>query len=129
MSGTKYGNVQFSNENGWPDKTDHDINVSDYPGIIKDSLYGENGYEKYLKKIINNISVRLLTKSESDNLGCNKTCTDAPAWLYSTSYWLQTTCPDGKGVYNVGSYGYPGSDNFNPSDSNFGVRPVISFKK
>ena len=79
----RYGVVNFSNTNGWPYENNETINIKDYEGPVKEALYGENGYEKYIQKTISNASLRLIIKSEVEN-------SKLYSWLYNTSYWTQS---------------------------------------
>ncbi len=123
----KYGNVAFSNSKGWAYSYNNTIDIKAYAGPVKDALYGENGYEKYVQKTIPNSSVRLITNSELISLGCSYSswsCAEAPSWIYNTSYWTQSAYSDNgdcvwrvSGVFNVDGY-------FNTVA--YGVRPVIT---
>ncbi len=128
----RYGTLAFSNNNGWSYANNATINIKQYDGPVKTSLYGTNGYERYIKNIISNASVRLITKSELESLKCSssdQSCLGAPSWVYSTSYWTQSAYSAG-GVYvwRVTSGGVFNSDGFQDSNGR-GVRPVITIPK
>ena len=91
-----------------------------------------NNYKTYLTNIrVDVSSARLITKSELEKLGCSSSsysCSSAPNWVYSTSYWSGTVAysefiwfvaynADFDSSYYRGGYYGSGDD--------FGVRPVI----
>lgn len=84
-----------------------------------------DNYKDYLISIGANISdVRLITKSEMEDLGCSgSSCSSAPSWALSTSYWTSTSS-DSSSVYAIvgGGFFTPYQCNI---DSYVGVRPVI----
>ena len=74
-------------------------------------------------------SARLITKSELEKLGCSSydSCSGAPSWVYSTSYWSGTA--DGSAVWYVRAfYGYFDSFDYD-YDIGYGVRPVIEISE
>lgn len=93
-----------------------------------------DAYKTKLEELNGNISeVRLITKEELEVLGCdsnNGTCSSAPSYIYSTSYWTMSPVVDSdRSVQSVDSDGnffyviaYGGS-------SRYGVRPVIVISK
>lgn len=72
-------------------------------------------------------SASLITKTELEGLGCSSssnTCSDAPAWVYATTYWSASS-NDEYNVWFVDSDMYFGI-NIIQYDRNNGVRPVIT---
>ena len=118
----RYGTVKFSNVNT--------INIKENDGPVSVALYGANGYEKYIQETLPDSSIRLITLSELEQLGCLDTsCSSAPSWVYNTSYWTGTVAStDGSFVRIVYSNGVCGSNSFSVY-SNYGVRPVITIPK
>ena len=90
--------------------------------------YVEN-YVKYLNENYNlNASGKLISLEQLVNLGCdgdNSTCTNAPEWVYSTSYWSGSAYGNGYSVWFVASDGLF-NDDYYSSDITLGVRPVIT---
>ena len=91
--------------------------------------YIEN-YKNYLISQRADIEdARLISFDELENLGCSSSkisCTSAPSWVYSTSYWTGSS-NTGLYVWFVRSNG--SFDDYNYSGSHeFGVRPVIVLK-
>ena len=88
----------------------------------------------YKNKLENNfglkiVEARLITKDELIELGCienSNSCSEAPDWVYSTSYWSGTAY-DSDSVLFVYSTGFFYFDNYS-SNGNYGVRPVINLK-
>lgn len=84
---------------------------------------------KMSKKEPNITNVRLITKDELVELGCEKTCITAPKFTYNTSYWTSTAHPDYNNriwfVYSFGSFGAV----YINYDFEMGVRPVIEISK
>lgn len=124
--------VVFSNNNtGWPTVKGVTIDIKSYDGPVKEALYGENGYAKYIQEIIPKVQVRLITMNELIELGCssnNKTCSGAPNWVFSTLYWSQTAYTGSNStVWTVGSRGFFDDRPFN--EGFYGVRPVITIPK
>ena len=121
------GITTFSNADYW------ESTVSSYPAYVYDSnstLYGyvEN-YKTYLSTLgVTPNEVRLITYEELTALGCSdSSCTSAPSWVYTTSYWSGS-------ANNINYVCYVSCDgNFRSSiysnDSHFGVRPVITISK
>ena len=133
----RYGTLKFSNFNGWPYENNDTINIKQYDGPVKEALYGENGYEKYIQNIISTASVRLITKGDIETLindgnvlssGFIKTKADDKgySWIYSTSYWTQSASSSVDfRLWYVGSIGDFYGYHFG-SVSLFGVRPVVT---
>ena len=83
------GTTKFSNTNYWSST------VSSYPAYVYDSnstlySYVEN-YKTYLSTLgVTPIEARLITYEELESLGCSgsdKSCSEAPEWVYATTYW------------------------------------------
>ena len=102
---------------------------STYSGSIVEGYV--NSYKTYLTNMgVDISSARLITKAELEKLGCNEddnSCSDAPSWVYSTSYWSGSAY-DANRVWSVNS-----DANFDFSIYNygsaFGVRPVIEISE
>ena len=117
-----YGLVAFSNVNYWS---------GNYPSYVynnKSLIYNYNeDYLNYLKNDFSNIKlIRLIKQEELVNLGCNledKTCINAPSWVYDRTYWTGTACSASgiMTVYELGDFHLTSYDLAN----NLGVRPVI----
>ena len=120
-------------------------NYSDYSGSIVEGYV--NNYVTYLNTNNTGLNAtgRLILKEELETLGCSSSgysytkeeletgylssgypCTNAPSWVYSTSYWSGSSFGTDF-VWIVFSEGsFDGSDS---SDVNyFGVRPVITLE-
>ncbi len=89
-----------------------------------------DNYNTYLiAQGITPTETRLITYDELESLGCsseNRNCSDAPSWVYSTSYWTGTV--SGRGVWGVRN----DSDfvsAMNGLKDTFGIRPVIIISK
>ena len=86
-----------------------------------------NNYASYLEGLGVNIKeARLITKEELENLGCSgydHSCSEAPDWVYDTSYWTQSVV-DSYDVWFVNFDSGFGFCMYN-YDSGLGVRPVI----
>ena len=123
---TFYGTVVFSSTNYWPSS------VSSYPAYVyneKSNLYQYvNAYETYLKDNgVGSASATLISYEQLNYLQCSRddySCSDAPSWIYSTTYWTGSArgsgdvwCVYSDGFFDVGSLD-GGSDG--------GVRPVIT---
>ena len=98
---------------------------STYSGSIVEGYV--NNYKTYLTNMgVDISSARLITKSELETLGCSSSsnsCSSAPSWVYSTSYWSGTAY-DTDYVWRVSTSKRFNYEPFNRSDA-FGVRPVI----
>ena len=98
-------------------------NYSDYNGSIVEGYV--NNYNSYLiSQGVTPMEARLITKDELIGLGCSVSdysCSDAPSWVYATSYWSGSAF-DENHIWEVTvdfTYNNYYSDNF------YGVRPVI----
>ena len=111
------GTTAFSNTN------------STYSGSIVEGYV--NSYKTYLTNMgVDISSARLITKAELEKLGCNEddnSCSDAPSWVYSTSYWSGSAY-DTDDVWSVYSNAYFGSIDYG-YDTGVGVRPVIEISE
>ena len=123
------GTTKFSNTNYWKGK------VSSYPTYVYDSnstlySYVEN-YKTYLSTLgVTPTEARLITKEELEGLGCivsRGSCSGAPSWVYSTTYWSGSA----DSYYNVW-YVYSSGNfycyNYSINNNN-GCRPVITISK
>ena len=118
--GKKYiGTSSFSNS------SNKGTYYSDYEGSLVEKYV--NNYKTYLINLGANISnARLITKSELETLGCisnDESCSDAPSWVYSTSYWTGTAYSSSD-TFFVFSYARFGNA-YCLGEALFGVRPVI----
>ena len=93
-----------------------------------------DAYKTKLEELNGNISeARLITKEELETLGCdgtnNYTCSSAPSYIYSTSYWTMSPSVDlDNDSWYVNSNDYFHHYNVN-NDDLYGVRPVIIISK
>lgn len=116
---TRYGVILYS------DEEQQGLTLSDYSDSIAE-VYVKK-YEQYLiNGSVPVTNARLITKQELVTLGCSETentCSNAPEWTYSTSYWVSTVY-DEKNVWTVRNTGrfIPNVTN---TDYRFGIRPVI----
>ena len=116
------GVTVFSSSKYWENASN-----GDYIYDSNSTLYNylEN-YKTYLEsKDVSIEEIRLIKKEELELLGCSgNSCTAAPEWVYSTSYWSGTTNGDNN-VWGVTSSGYFSYYPYGRINS-FGVRPVIT---
>ena len=121
-----YGTVAFSTSDYWSSS------VSGYPEYVyneSSNLYQYvSAYETYLKENgVESASATLISYEQLDYLQCSGddySCSDAPEWVYSTTYWTGSAY-DTDFVWDVSSRG-----GFNGGDyvdyTYCGVRPVIT---
>lgn len=109
---------------------------SSYPADVFDSnsnLYEPlKNYENYIRNTLKktSVSATLLSYNQAVNLGCNKdtsSCSSAPIWLHSTSYWT-ITANNSSSIYSIMANGEFNDTSFYV-DSSFGLRPVITISK
>ena len=125
----KKGITRFSNTNYWSST------VNSYPSYVYDSnstlySYVEN-YKTYLSTLgVTSSEARLITYEELEGLGCSGdelSCSEAPSWVYATSYW-SGSANSSDYVWYIVSDGY-----FSRSEySNiipYGCRPVITISR
>lgn len=109
----------------WIGTTAFSNTSSTYSGSIVEGYV--NSYKTYLTNMGADISsARLITKAELEKLGCSSddySCSDAPSWVYSTSYWSGSAFVTDI-VWTISSFADFGYDSY---DTGFGigVRPVI----
>ena len=124
------GLVAFSDSMYWNDNGLKSEYGTTYPAYVYDSnsilhTYVEN-YKDYLVTlgIVPN-EARLISHEELESLGCSgSSCANAPAWVYSTSYWsgsVRHFLQKHTAIFNNGIF----EQAIYYNDSNFGVRPVI----
>jgi len=125
------GHIAFSDTNYWTST------VNSYPSDIYNNeslLYTiVEGYVSYLNEnLIEGATGSLLTYSQAIELGCPEdggSCTDAPSWVYSTSYWTGSAA-SADTMWSIIGYGLDYFDNSNCYQcgvgDNTGVRPVIT---
>ena len=86
-----------------------------------------NNYKSILETYGVNINeVRYLSLEDLNTLGCNLeelTCSNAPDWLYRTTYWTGIASADNL-LYGIISSGNVGNNSYFDRDG-YGVRPVI----
>ena len=122
-----YGTTAFSSA------TQKGTKYSDYNGSIVERYV--NAYKEILEGEEYGVPVveaRLITKDEleSEDIGCdssNDTCSDAPSWIYATTYWTGSAFVVNNVwfVYSNGIF----SDYVYDCDDFIGVRPVIIISK
>ena len=113
----------------WIGTTAFSSTNSTYSGSIVEGYV--NNYKTYLTNMGADISsARLITKAELEKLGCSSddySCSDAPSWVYSTSYWSGSAF-DTDYVWYVTSNADFGNNRYN-FDCGIGVRPVIEISE
>ena len=120
---TRTGTTSFSSS------TQKGTNYSDYSGSIVEEYV--NNYKNLLENnfYVNVKEARLITMDElySDEIGCTSTCSDAPTFIYSSTYWTGTST-DSENIYCIN---YMGGITATKYDSTLtgGVRPVIVLHK
>jgi len=120
----KYANVPFATTNYW------ESSVSSYPTDVynsNSSIYGYVGeYETYLTSQLKVISAKatLITYQQLLDLGCSgTTCSSAPSWVSTTSYWT-ATASDASNIWRVSTSKDVVGRAINYSG--IGVRPVVT---
>ena len=99
--------------------------LSDYEGSLV-KVYVDNYRDLAASTGLKIVDARLITQSELEKLGCsvdNMSCSNAPSWVYSTSYWVGLSS-DYNEVYGVLS----SSELMKGHTSScylYGVRPVL----
>ena len=120
------GTIQFSSNQYWGSSTGNIFNSNS-------SLYAPlENYKTYLTNTLGKSSatLKIITFDDLLSLGCDGSthvCTNAPSWVYSTSYWTQT-----KGTYSTSlrTVTFWGEISDSSYDNYFlGLRPVITIKK
>ena len=116
------GSVKFSDNYGWSNLNNQEIDIKQYDGPVKTALYDEkSGYEKYIKELGLNVNVRLILKEEIESLRFKY------SWISSSSYWTGSSDEDyAYSVWFMYSNGSFYKNNYDIS-TNYGVRPVIEF--
>ena len=130
------GIVAFSDTNYWYNTETKSIDTK-YGTKYSAYVYDDNSsikpyvdnYVSYLRKLGGNVTGRLISTDELSALKCSgSSCTNAPSWVYSTSYWTGSAS-NSTNIWNVHSNGYYGN-NYKYSDGHaWGVRPVIILEK
>ena len=123
------GTTSFSSTNYWSSTT------STYPAYV----YNENSYiYEYVENYKNHLEglgaevneARLITLEELEGLGCSQSsynCSEAPSWVYATSYW-SGSASNTVNVWYVNSNGLFSRSRYD-DDFDFGVRPVITISR
>jgi len=133
-----YGTISFSNTDYWswfnPENNTEgyyeQYNNTNQPYILDENsnIYEYlDAYKEYLSSLGKEVKVSLLSYEDAISLGCSiesYRCTNAPQWVYSTSYWLGSGSYYGL-VWLIGSDGDFGTHPHNFEE--MGIRPVISF--
>ena len=123
---TRNGTTNYSSE------SQKGENYTDYSGSIAEVYV--NNYGTYISSICPLVgNARLISYSELINLGCNfndRTCVNAPRWVYSTSYWTNT----GSATTELNLLWRVQSDGSFTTRSylikyTYGIRPVITISK
>ena len=96
---------------------------SNYTGSIAETYV--KSYVNYLKSLgATVVQSGLITKTQLEKLGCSGTsCTAAPSWVYSTSYWTGSSYDVSK-VYYVVTNGFFSNTTYT-NDYGYGIRPLI----
>lgn len=115
-----------------------DYGASDYPVDVYDKNSSLHSIvEKYVSYIHNEIGKesatgRLITYNELIKLGCDystdKSCSNAPSWVYSTNYWTGTAGFK-YAIYDVNVTNARFKYDYFTTASSFGIRPVIVIDK
>ena len=124
------GNTVFSESNYWYDDALKPQYGNGIPAYVYDSnsiIYNYiQNYITYLNSVgVSHLTGRLITKDELIGLGCSvddSSCSEAPSWVYSTSYW-SGTASSSTALYSVIGTDLTGYT-YNLASRN-GVRPVI----
>lgn len=100
-----------------------------YPGVSNDNYSIAFYVEQYVQNLremgIENIEGGLLSYQDVYRLGCSESgCTNAPAWLYSSAYWL-SSASGRTGVWGVASFGKVAAADCD-RNVGFGIRPTIT---
>lgn len=119
------GTTGFSASSYWQNKvTSYPAYIYDYNSIPYNHIID---YRVYLNNNgLRTQNIRLIKSEELETLGCSMTnwsCTNAPSWVYSTSYWTGTA-KDYNYIWRVDTGGYFACNSFN-NYYDVGVRPVV----
>ena len=129
------GTIPFSSSEYWKN-SDGSINSKYSSGNLFDNnsnLYAPlENYKTYLTNTLGKSSatLKIITVDDLFSLGCDKStyvCTNAPSWVYSTTYWTQTKGTYSTSLLPVTFYGEIADSSY---DNNYmGLRPAITIKK
>ena len=118
------GTTAFASTNYWSSNSNYPLYV--YDENSKLSSYLDN-YKVYLEtKNVSIAAIKLISYEFLTSMGCNgekRTCSGAPNWLYSSSYWTGSAY-DTELLWYIFSNGSFGGSRYSNSGGN-GVRPVI----
>lgn len=123
---TRNGTTNFSSE------SQKGENFTDYSGSIAEIYV--NNYGDYISDFCPLVgSARLISYSDLINLGCSyndRTCVNAPRWVYSTSYWTSTgsATTELNLLWRVQSDGSFTTRGYSIKYT-YGIRPVITISK
>ena len=135
------GISRFSDDNYWWNNddfihkpeyvVDYQLNGVSIPFVYDSNAYIYdyiNNYKMYLEQLgVDVFEARVIKLSELDTLGCdltNNTCTSAPTWIYSTSYWAGNS-QDSYNIWYVLTSGLVDFRNCS-IEIQQGVRPVVT---
>ena len=128
------GTIPFSSSKYW-ENSDGSINSKYSSGNLFDNnsnLYAPlENYKTYLTNTLGKSSatLKIITVDDLLSLGCDRSthiCTNAPSWVYSTTYWTQSFINS----YSIGCVGFWGVITESSYNNNYmGLRPVITIKK
>ena len=129
------GTTDFSDDAYWANSHSLETTLQEkygttYPSYIYDesSRIKEmlDNYVNYLSQNGKVVTARLIKQEELNGLGCNPyefSCSNAPTWVYSTSYWTGSVVSPSFINY-VNTSGRFGADSY-MQKKRYGVRPVI----
>lgn len=129
------GTLGFSENAYWANSHSRETTLQEkygtsYPAYVYDESSSikeiVDNYVDSLKVNSKVVSGRLIKQEELTGLGCNPylySCTNAPEWVYSTSYWTGSVANPAFHNY-VNSSGRFGEDSFRQTNR-YGIRPVI----
>ena len=129
--GYKDGDSTFNGTTAFSSDEQKGTNYSTYSGSIIEE-YVED-YVDYLNTTYGiTVSGDLITKAELEYLGCdgtnNYTCSSAPSWIYTTSFWSGSPNYTDH-VWYVDSNAYFGAYFYYDTGGLLGVRPVITISE
>ena len=125
------GVLGFSTERYWTDRSlSYPADVYDENSILYN--YIENYKSFFESRHIDIIMSRVITFEELKKLGCKveeNSCSQAPSWVYSSSYWSAAADVDGYNVLNVKTDASFNSNSPVNAIYTVGIRPVMVVSK